>query len=100
MPSPILHKDRRPVTDPSTAGVWGRSPDTANDSPDTANEVTTSVEISSTADPDKTAFARFRRLPERIRPEGMIATKATEPPPHPTMGRDTERDSTLRNAGC
>lgn len=43
--------------------------------------------------------ARFRKLPERIPPEDMIATQETEPPPDPTMGRDPERDFMLRNAG-
>jgi hypothetical protein len=45
------------------------------------------------------ASARFRKLPERIRPEDMVALQDTEPPPDPTMGRDTERDFMLRNAG-
>ena len=45
------------------------------------------------------ASTRFRKLPERIRPEDMIATQETEPPPDPTMGRDSERDFMLRNAG-
>jgi len=48
---------------------------------------------------ESAASARFRRLPERIRPEDMIATQETEPPPDPTMGRDSERDFMLRNAG-
>ena len=51
--------------------------------------------------PDKSvsaSSARFRRLPERIRPEDMIATQETEPPPDPMMGRDPERDFMLRNA--
>jgi len=43
--------------------------------------------------------ARFRKLPERIRPQDMTATQETEPPPDPTMGRDSERDFLLRNAG-
>ena len=43
--------------------------------------------------------ARYRKLPERIRPEDMIATQETEPPSDPTMGRDPERDFMLRNAG-
>lgn len=58
------------------------------------------VDSTSTADPKEAASsARFRKLPERIRPEDMIATQDTEPPPDPTMGRDTERDFMLRNAG-
>lgn len=52
------------------------------------------------ADQDRpTASARFRKLPERIRPQDMIAVQETEPPPDPTLGRDTERDFMLRNAG-
>jgi hypothetical protein len=67
---------------------------------DTVQEVTIMVETTSTAAQDKpTASARFGRLPERIRPEDMIAVQETEPPPDPTMGRDSERDFMLRNAG-
>ena len=44
-------------------------------------------------------FNRFRKLPERIRPEDMTATQETEPPPDPTMGRDPETDFMLQNAG-
>jgi hypothetical protein len=69
-------------------------------SPDNGPEVTIMAEKETTADRDKTASsARFRKLPERIRPEDMIAVQDTEPPPDPTMGRDTERDFMLRNAG-
>jgi hypothetical protein len=58
------------------------------------------VETTNTTDQDKaTASVRFRRLPERIQPEDMIAAQETEPPPDPTMGRDSERDFMLRNAG-
>lgn len=58
------------------------------------------VEPSRASDPDESASsARFRKLPERIPPEDMIATQETEPPPDPTMGRDSERDFMLRNAG-
>ena len=50
--------------------------------------------------PDKPASsARFKSLPERIRPEDMIEAQETEPPPDPTMGRDTEHDFLMRNAG-
>ena len=45
------------------------------------------------------SFTRYRKFPERIRPEDMIATQETETPPDPTMGRDSERDFMLRNAG-
>src|SRR5665647_566241 len=69
-------------------------------SPDTVNEVTIMVEATSSTDhKEASASARFRKLPERIRPEDMIATQETEPPPDPTMGRDSERDFMLRNAG-
>jgi hypothetical protein len=60
------------------------------------------VETTSTAENDKgkaASSARFRKLPDRIRPEDMIAAQESEPPPDPTMGRDTERDFMLRNAG-
>ena len=69
-------------------------------SPDTVNEVRVMVETTSAASQEKlAASARFRKLPERIRPEDMIAIQETEPPPDPTMGRDTDRDFMLRNAG-
>ena len=57
------------------------------------------VETTNTEDHKMAASTRFRKLPERIRPEDMIATQETEPPPDPTMGRDPERDFMLRNAG-
>lgn len=58
------------------------------------------AEKASTTNQDKAASsARFLKLPERIRPEDMIAVQETEPPPEPTMGRDSERDFMLRNAG-
>ena len=58
------------------------------------------VESKNAADQVKlTSSDRFRKLPERIRPEDMIAVQETEPPPDPTMGRDPERDFMLRNAG-
>jgi hypothetical protein len=68
---------------------------------DTVYEGTIMVETSETADKDKPASssARFKRLPERIPVEDTIATQETEPPSDPTMGRDTERDFMLRNAG-
>jgi len=65
-----------------------------------ATEVSIMVEPSKASDHDKSVSSgRFRKLPERIRPEDMIATQETEPPPDPTMGRDSERDFMLRNAG-
>ncbi len=58
------------------------------------------VQTRRTTDKDELdSSARFRKLPERIRPEDMIAVQETEPPPDPTMGRDSERDFMLRNAG-
>lgn len=42
---------------------------------------------------------RFRQLPERIRLEDTITTQETDPPPDPSMGRDTEQDFVLRYAG-
>lgn len=35
----------------------------------------------------------------RVRPEEMVATHPTTPPPDPEGGRDTESDFLLRNAG-
>jgi len=67
---------------------------------DTLHEVTIMGETTSAPDRDALAScARFRKLPERIRPEDMIAVQETEPPPDPTMGRDSELDFMLRNAG-
>lgn len=48
---------------------------------------------------DGPPFDRFRRLPERVRPEDLIATQEAEPAPDPTMGRDPDRDFMLRYAG-
>jgi hypothetical protein len=45
------------------------------------------------------AADRFKKLPERIRPEDMVATHPTADPPDPAMGRDVEHDFMLRNAG-
>ncbi|GAB3262115.1 hypothetical protein [Arthrobacter pigmenti] len=42
---------------------------------------------------------RYRKLPERIRVEDMVAAKETRPVPDPKMGRDTETDFLLRHAG-
>jgi hypothetical protein len=42
---------------------------------------------------------RFRQLPERVRPEDMVETQQAGDAPDPTMGRDSERDFMLRNAG-
>ena len=67
---------------------------------DPVTEVTSMVDATSTADhKEASSSARYRKLPERLRPEDMIATQETEPPPDPTMGRDSERDFMLRNAG-
>ncbi len=58
------------------------------------------VETSETGDQDEPASsARFKRLPERIPVEDTIATQDTDPPPDPTMGRDSEHDFMMRNAG-
>jgi hypothetical protein len=68
--------------------------------PKSPARMTFMVETTSSADQDTTASsARFGKLPERVRPEDMIAVQETEPPPDPTMGRDSERDFMLRNAG-
>jgi hypothetical protein len=41
----------------------------------------------------------YAKLPERVRPEDMIAEQAAEAPGDPTLGgRDPERDWLLRNA--
>jgi hypothetical protein len=56
------------------------------------------VEHRPDADPRPEA-APYRRLPARVRPEDMVATVETEPPPDPTMGRDPERDFMLRSTG-
>jgi hypothetical protein len=40
--------------------------------------------------------ARFLHLPEPIRPEDMVTTQVTEPPPDPEGGRNTETDFMLR----
>jgi len=42
---------------------------------------------------------RFRTLPEHIPLEDTISTQEVDPAPDPTMGRDTELEFLLRNAG-
>lgn len=42
-------------------------------------------------DPD-----RFKHLPEPVRPEDMVTSQETEPPPDPQGGRNTETDFLLR----
>jgi hypothetical protein len=67
---------------------------------DTGREVTIMREPAEMLDPDESSGPeRFRALPERIRLEDTITSQETEPPPDPTMGRDTERDFMLRYAG-
>ena len=46
-----------------------------------------------------TAENRWRSLPTGIRLEDTIATKESDPPPDPQVGRDTERDFMLRYSG-
>ena len=43
--------------------------------------------------------ARFKTLPEHVRLEDTISTQDIDPGPDPTMGRDTELEFLLRNAG-
>ena len=43
--------------------------------------------------------AGFRRLPDPITLDQTIATQDTTVAPDPTMGRDTETEFMLRNAG-
>jgi len=48
---------------------------------------------------DTPSSARFRTLPEHVRLEDTISTQEVDPAPDPTMGRDTETEFLLRNAG-
>jgi hypothetical protein len=48
---------------------------------------------------DSPSAARFRTLPEHIPLDQMISTQEVDPAPDPTMGRDTELEFLLRNAG-
>ena len=55
-------------------------------------------------EPDSEAVQRTRKqqfgvLPERIPLAEMIQSVDTEPAPDPRMGRDTETEFMLRNAG-
>ena len=43
--------------------------------------------------------ARFKTLPEHVPLEDTISTQEVDPAPDPTMGRDTELEFLLRNAG-
>jgi len=42
---------------------------------------------------------RFRFLPEHVLLEDTVATQDAEVPPDPTMGRDSDLEWLLRNAG-
>jgi len=42
---------------------------------------------------------RFKTLPAHIRLEDTITSQDVDPTPDPTMGRDTELEFLLRNAG-
>ena len=62
--------------------------------------------MSSDAEPETTAAVaeprqaqRYRTLPDRVPLEDTIAMQEAEASPDPTMGRDTEREFMLRNAG-
>ena len=46
------------------------------------------------AEPDPRAA--FRVLPEPVDPADMVAVSETEPPPDPTMGRDSDHEYMLR----
>jgi len=52
-----------------------------------------------TGSADPPAEQRYRRLPERIPLKDTTAMQESEASPDPTMGRDTEREFMLRNAG-
>ncbi|WP_035770086.1 hypothetical protein [Arthrobacter castelli] len=69
------------------------SRDSAKNPEDPANGVD-----AANGEPDS-AGGRYSELPEPVRAEDMIATKDTRPVPDPKMGRDTETDFLLRNAG-
>jgi hypothetical protein len=43
--------------------------------------------------------AQYRALPEPVRLDETFTTLDTEPVPDPLMGRDTETEFMLRNAG-
>jgi hypothetical protein len=54
--------------------------------------------MGATAD-DERGPQEFAALPDPIRPEDTVAMKDTTVAPDPTMGRDTETEFMLRNAG-
>jgi hypothetical protein len=39
---------------------------------------------------------RFKHLPEPVKPQDMITSQETEPPPDPEGGRNTDTDFMLR----
>ncbi|MGH3425831.1 MAG: hypothetical protein ACRDO8_13950 [Nocardioidaceae bacterium] len=41
----------------------------------------------------------YKHLPEPVELADTIATKETDPPPDPQLGRDTEREFMLRHGG-
>ncbi|HYS38707.1 MAG TPA: hypothetical protein VEO01_24060 [Pseudonocardiaceae bacterium] len=46
--------------------------------------------------PPKPDPERFKHLPEPVKPQDMITSQETEPPPDPEGGRDTNTDFMLR----
>jgi hypothetical protein len=42
---------------------------------------------------------KYRRLPDRIPLEDTVEVQDVDSPTDPTMGRDTQRDFIVRNAG-
>jgi hypothetical protein len=68
--------------------------------PPPSHEVTIMNESTNPPDHNTTLPShRFHKLPDSIRLEDTIATHPASLPPDPSMGRDTERDFMLRNAG-
>lgn len=51
------------------------------------------------ADDSSAPTSRYAVLPEPVRLEDTIASVETEAAPDPLMGRDTETEFMLRNAG-
>ncbi|MGH3447050.1 MAG: hypothetical protein ACRDQA_14425 [Nocardioidaceae bacterium] len=53
---------------------------------------------SDTEDQARPQAEDYKHLPEPVRLEETIATKESDPPPDPEMGRNTDREFMLRYA--
>ena len=76
-----------------------RSSDAAGSWPYSRGRTCGSSEVAKMTDQNTPATSQYAVLPEPVRLEDTIASVETEAAPDPYMGRDTETEFMLRNAG-